>query len=175
MNNYQSTILISFVLFFYSPIYSKESSLLKKIRNQVEENEKLSKYFLEITSKYGSPKWNYSVEQEITDSKFVITPVINYESNFINGVFYFLENQKGDIDQVFISREQVLKQYVKKKKQRNLIHFQPVIYSFLFLDMKIFNFIDDELTNAISLSDKNSKQLISNFNFDNKLTELFND
>jgi len=133
----------------------------------------MSKYFLDITSKHGSPIWNYSIEQEITESKLVITPVINYESNFVSGVFYFLENQKGDIEQVFISREQVLKQYVKKKKQRSLIYFQPVIYSFLFLDLKVFNFMDEGLINAISLSDKNSKQLITNYKFDDKLIELF--
>lgn len=152
-----------------------KNPFVSEIKSHIHSDNNLSKEFKNFTREFGNPVWSQALEIEFEQTIIVLAPIIDYANDFANGVLLFIVHEDNKIDHMFISREQLFKQYIGKKKNKKSKYTEDLIGTFLKFDLKLYNIIEQKLTQAIGFQNGNKEREIKNFEIDNTIVALFDD
>lgn len=158
----------------YAPLHAKEKNkFIDDVKSYVESNGQLSKELKSITIEFGSPMWNQTLSETFQETKIAITPTIDYKNDFVSGIIIFIEGLDSTLKYHFISREELFKHYVNKKKSQKLLYRNELITSFLKLDLKLFNVIEQDFVTAVDFYGLDREEKIKNYEIKEEITGVF--
>lgn len=169
-------LIVTLLALFKLPLCAKDKNLfVAHVKSYIDTDEALSKEFKSFTKEFGSPVWSQATEELVGQTKIAMAPVIDYKNDFTNGMLLFIEGKTGEIKYKFISRDKLLKHYISKKKNKSIIYRDNLIGVFLKFDLKLFNIIEQKMTEAMGFQNGNEESEIKSFQVSDTIESLFSD